>query len=239
MIQSASFQPTNSLLAVLPSEIYQELAPHLEEISLVAKDVLYEPGEVIQYAYFPIQSTLSLVTVLENGSTVETGLVGHEGMLGIPMLLGLPVSPCRAVVQIAGRAFRIEAVQLKMAFDLGGTLQHLLLRYIQARLTQASQNAACNSQHPLEARLCRWLLSVQDSVQSQELAVTQETIAEMLGVRRSSVTVAARALQQAGMIDYKRGRITILSQEALEARSCECYLIIQHQFNWVTITNEF
>jgi CRP-like cAMP-binding protein len=239
MIQSTSFQPTNSLLAVLPSEIYQELAPHLEEISLVAKEVLYEPGEVIQYAYFPIRSTLSLVTVLENGATVETGLVGHEGMLGIPILLGLPVSSCRAVVQIAGRAFRIEAAQLKMAFDLGGILQHRLLRYIQARLTQASQNAACSNQHPLEARLCRWLLSVQDSAQSQALAVTQETIAEMLGVRRSSVTVSARTLQQAGMIDYKRGRITIVNPEALEARSCECYSIIQRQFSWVMTTNEF
>ncbi|MBW4509090.1 MAG: Crp/Fnr family transcriptional regulator [Scytonematopsis contorta HA4267-MV1] len=217
----------NQLLAALPIEEYQNLAPHLESVELPLRQVLHEAGEPIEYVYFPTEAMISLVSIMKDGSTVEVALIGKEGMVGIPVILGGNSTTSQAVVQVAGRGLRLQANILKAQFQLGGQLHYLLLRYIQALFTQISQGAVCNRLHNLEERLARWLLSVQDCLQMQEFPMTQEHIAQMLGSRRSGVTVAAGMLQHAGIISYRRGRINILSRERLEATSCECYGIIK------------
>ncbi|MBW4499373.1 MAG: Crp/Fnr family transcriptional regulator [Scytonema hyalinum WJT4-NPBG1] len=220
----------NRLLAALPANEYQRLVPHLELVKLSLHQVLYEPNEPITHVYFPHEAVGSLVTSMEDGSTIEVGLVGSEGMVGIPVILGGNMTNNRAYVQIPGAAMRMDANILKTEFNRGGPLQTLLLRYCQALLTQVSQSAACNRFHIIEKRLARWMLLVQDSVESDEFALTQEFIAQMLGTRRSGVTEAAGSLQQAGMLRYTRGRITIVNREALEATACECYRVISDEF---------
>jgi CRP-like cAMP-binding protein len=225
------FDPAvNRLLALLPTDVYEQLTPHLELVSLTIHQPIYEIDEPIPHVYFPHHSLISLITSMENGSTIEISLVGREGMAGILAVLGGKTKGHRACVQIAGQAMRMEAATLKAEFDRGGPLQRVLLRYCQALLTQAAQYAACNRFHLTEERLARWLLLVRVCVQNDTFLLTQEFIGEMLGVPRSSVTVAAGNLSQAGLIRYTRGRVTILDGKALEDYSCECYGVIQSEF---------
>lgn len=222
--------PINQLLAALPAEDYQRLLPHLDLVTLTSQQVLYELGEPIFQVYFPNRSIISLINTMEDGATIEVGLVGREGMVGIPAILNDAVSIHRAFVKIPDTALRIRADVLRAEFNRGGALQTLLLRYTQLLLVQLSQSAACNRFHTIEERLARQLLLIQDSLQANEFPLTQEFLAQILGTRRSGVTVAAGALNQAGMIRYTRGRITILNREGLEATACECYQVIQEEF---------
>jgi CRP-like cAMP-binding protein len=215
----------------LPDEDYQRLVPDLEFVELPIKQVLYEPEEPIKHVYFVNQGIVSIVYTTEDGSTVEVGMVGNEGMVGIPVFLGGNMTTTSAFMQVPGTAMRMKAVRIKAEFDLGGSLQKLLLRYTQALLTQISHTAVCNRLNTVEERLARWLLMVADLTQSNEFPLTQEFIAQMLGVRRSGVTVAAGILSQAGMIRYSRGRITILNREDLEATSGESYRMIKTEFS--------
>jgi CRP-like cAMP-binding protein len=218
----------NQLVAALLSiERYQRLIPYLELVELPLRQVLHEPGERIENVYFPTDAMISLVSIMQDGSIIEVALVGKEGMVGIPVILGGEYTTTQAVVQIAGSALRMQANVLKVEFDRPGELQCLLLRYVQALFTRVSQSAACNRLHSIEERLARWLLTVQDCLQTSEFPMTQEYIAQMLGSRRSGVTVAAGILQQAGIISYRRGKIKILNQEGLENTACECYGIIK------------
>lgn len=221
----------NELLAALPEEEYQRLLPHLENVDLVSGEVLSEPGETMTEVYFPTLAMISLVSIMENGSTTEISLVGKEGMVGLPVFLGGNSTTSRAIVQIEGTALKLNGSILKKEFDKGGELQKLLLLYTQALFTQASQNAACNRQHNIEERLARWLLTARDCVMKDELHLTQEFISQMLGTRRSGVTVAAGILQQAGLIRYTRGKISILRAEALSHRACECYRVIKNEYH--------
>jgi CRP-like cAMP-binding protein len=220
----------NRLLAALPMEVYEQLTPHLELVSLTIHQPIYDVDEPISYVYFPYHSLISLITSMEDGSTLEISLVGREGMAGIVAILGGKTKAHRAFVQVTGQAMRMEAATLKAEFDRGGPLQRVLLRYCQALLTQAAQYAACNRFHLTEKRLARWLLLVRDCLQNDTFLLTQEFIGEMLGVPRSSVTVAAGNLSQAGLIRYTRGRVTILDNKALENYACECYGVIQSEF---------
>jgi CRP-like cAMP-binding protein len=221
--------PRNRLLAALPNEEYQRLLPHLELVSLSLNQVLYEIDEPITFVYFPQESIVPLVAPMEDGAIIEVGLVGQSGMVGILAILGGMTKAHRAIVQVADSALRMNATVLRTEFNRGGTLQRLLLRYIQTLLAQATQTLACNRFHPTEERLARWLLLVQDSIQSDEFLLTQEFIGQMLGVRRSSVTIAAGNLSQAGLINYKRGKITIVDRAGLEEFSCECYSVIRDE----------
>lgn len=223
--------PINKLLAALPDEDYQRLLPDLELVEIPIKQVLYEPEEPIKHVYFVNQGIASIVYTTEDGSTVEVGMVGNEGMVGIPVFLGGDMTTTTAFMQVAGTAMKMNAVRLKAEFDLGGSLQKLLLRYTQALLTQITHGAVSNRLNTVEERLARWLLMVADLTQSNEFPLTQEFIAQMLGVRRSGVTVAAGILSQAGMIRYSRGRITILNREDLEATSGDSYRMIKTEFS--------
>ncbi len=223
-------QAVNRLLAALPDAEYQHLIPHLEHVPLSLKQVLYDVGEPIEYVYFPHQSIVSALSTMADGSMVEVGLVGNDGIVGIPAALGDNIATTTTTVQIPNSAMRMKASVLKSEFGRGGVLQSLLLRYIQALYALVSQNAACNRLHHLDGRLARWLLLVYDRVESNELPLTQEFISQMLGVRRAGVTVAANTLQQAGLIRYTRGRITILNREELQAASCECYEFINGEY---------
>lgn len=220
----------NRLLAALPDVEYELLIPHLKLVPLPHEQIIYQAEEPITQIYFPHQAAISLVSIMENGSTVEVGIVSNEGMVGIPVILGGNTTTTTALVQIPGSGMRMNADVLKTLFDQGGAIQSLLLRYIQARFTEISQGCACNRLHTLEERLARWLLTVADRLQSDEFPLTQEFISQMLGVRRSGVTVAASSLSRAGMISYNRGRINILNREGLEATSCECYRVIRNEF---------
>ncbi|MBD1913264.1 Crp/Fnr family transcriptional regulator [Leptolyngbya sp. FACHB-8] len=229
-INQDSGVPVNRLLAALPTEVYQRLLPHLQQVSLVLEQVIYEIDEPAPHVYFPHHSVISLIAPMLDGSVLEIGLVGQEGMAGIFSVLGNRTKAHRAIVQVADSAMRMDAAVLRAEFDRGGPLQRLLLRYVQALFTQASQCAACNRFHTTEERLARWLLLVRDSVQKNEFSLTQEFMGQMLGTRRSSVTVAAGNLSQAGLIRYTRGKITILDQSGLEEFACECYGVIQSEF---------
>ena len=222
--------PENRLLAVLPAEVYEQLTPHLELVALTLRQPIYDVDEPISYVYFPHDSLISLVTSVANGSTIEVSLVGREGMAGIFAILGGKTKAHRAYVQVPGQAMRMSAATLKAEFDRGGPLQSILLRYCQALFSQAAQYVACNRFHPTEQRLARWLLLVRDCMQSDTFLLTQEFIGEMLGVPRSSVTVAAGNLSQAGLIRYTRGQVRVLDGEALENCSCECYGAIRSEF---------
>lgn len=222
--------PINKLLAALPEDDYQRLVPHLEKVSLTKGQVIYEVGEPIEKVYFPTQGIISLVSITENGATSEIGLIGYEGMVGLPVFLGGESINNQAIVQIAGDALIMNAQTLKTEFNRTQGLKERLLLYTQARLTQVSQTAVCNGFHKVEQRLARWLLLVHDCTQTNELPLTQEIIATMIGTRRSGVTVAAGMLSKAGIISYKRGVITILDQQALEAVACECYYLVKSEF---------
>ena len=194
-------------------------------------DVLYEPGIKLRYVYFPITSIVSLLYVMEDGASAEIAIVGNEGILGISLFMGGDTTPSRAVVQSAGHGFRLKAEFLKNEFDRFGTAMHLLLRYTQALITQMAQTAVCNRHHSVDQQLCRWLLLSLDRLASNELSMTQELIANMLGVRREGVTEAAGKLQAAGLIRYSRGKISVLDRPGIEARSCECYEVVKKEFD--------
>ncbi|MFN0317607.1 MAG: Crp/Fnr family transcriptional regulator [Burkholderiales bacterium] len=221
----------NRLLAALPTAEFNRLAPHLELVPMPLGEALYESGGRLQHVYFPANSIVSLLYVMEDGASAEIAVVGHEGILGIALFMGGETTPSRAVVQSAGYGFRLSAQILKEEFNRGGVIMHLLLRYTQALITQMAQTAACNRHHSVEQQLCRWLLLSLDRLPSDELAMTQELIANMLGVRREGVTEAARKLQNAGLIRYSRGRITVLDRRRLEQAVCECYTVVKKEFD--------
>ncbi|MBE9106568.1 Crp/Fnr family transcriptional regulator [Nostoc cf. edaphicum LEGE 07299] len=220
----------NRLLAALPTSDYERLIPHLKLVSLPTRQVIYEPREPITHVSFPQNAVVSIVTIMEDGSTVEVGIVSNEGMVGIPVILGGNTTTTKAFVQVAGAGMQMDADVFKTEFNRGGAIQKLLLRYVRAIYTELTQSCACNRLHTLEERLARWLLTVSDRFESEDFPLTQEFIAQMLGVRRSGVTVAASTLSRAGMICYQRGQISILNREDLEATSCECYRVIQNEF---------
>jgi CRP-like cAMP-binding protein len=221
----------NHLIDALPASNYERLAPHLELIQLPLGDVLYESGGKLRYVYFPTTCIVSLLYVMADGASAEIAIVGNEGILGISLFMGGNTTPSRAIVQSAGHAFRLKAELLTSEFDRYGPTMHLLLRYTQALITQMAQTAVCNRHHSVDQQLCRWLLLSLDRLQSNELSMTQELIANMLGVRREGVTDAAGKLQKAGLIRYQRGRITVLDRLGVEARSCECYQVVKAEFD--------
>jgi len=230
-----SFAPNNPkcnrLLAALPEDTYQALLPSLEPVRLPLGLALYESGGAQGYVYFPTNSIVSLLYVLEDGSSAEIAVTGCEGLVGIALFMGGETTPSRAVVQSAGQGFRIRDSTLKKNFQLGGALQLLLLRFTQALITQMTQTAVCNRHHSVDQQLCRWLLLSLDRLPANELVMTQELIANMLGVRREGVTEAARKLQDEGLIEYSRGRITVLDRPQLEARVCECYAVVKTEYD--------
>lgn len=218
--------PKNKILALLPESDYQRLASYLEPVFLSFGQILYQPREVMRYIYFPTCSMVSLITFLKDSSMTEFALVGNEGVVGIHVFLGGHSTTSHGIVQIEGSALRMDADLVKEEFVRGGVLQKSLLLYTQALLTQIAQNSVCKTHHKIENRLARWLLSVQDCVQKDELLLTQKYIADLLGTRRATVTVAAGNLQDQAMIRYSRGRITILNRKVLKATTCECYELI-------------
>ena len=221
----------NHLLAALPAPDYARLLPDLEPIAMPLGWVVYESGGQIGYVYFPTTSIVSLLYVIENGASAEIAIAGSEGLVGISLFMGGESTPSRAVVQSAGEGYRVKASVLKKEFALGGELQHLALRYTQALITQMAQTAVCNRHHTLDQQLCRWLLLSMDRLPGNGLKMTQELIANMLGVRREGVTVAAGDLQAAGLIHYSRGHIIILDRAGLEQRVCECYAVVKKEFD--------
>ena len=221
----------NHLLGALPTAEFERLAAHLKLVPMPLGEILYEPGEQLQHAYFPTTAIVSLHYVMESGASAETAGVGNEGVVGIALFMGGDTTPSSAVVKTAGHAYRLERRLLKQEFDRSGLLQRLLLRYTQALITQMTQTAACNRHHSVEQQLCRWLLSTLDRVPSHELIITQELVASMLGVRREGITEAAGKLQDAGFIRYRRGHITVLDRPGLETRACECYVVVRNELN--------
>lgn len=213
----------NGLLsALLPAE-YEHLSPHLELVRLTPGKILYNAGNIVRYAYFPKGGAISVLSITEDGRTVEVGMIGNEGMSGVSIILRSNVAPYRVMVQLAGNALRIRGDTLREEFNRGGKLQDLLLRYTHSLLIQVAQSAACNRFHTVEERLCRWLLVSRDRMQTDTIHLTQEFVSHMLGVPRTSLTMIAVTLQKEGLIRYSRGRITILDRSGLEAASCECY----------------
>jgi len=221
----------NHLLAALPDDELERLNPHLELVPLLLGAVLYESGEQMRHVYFPADAIISLLYVMEDGASAEIAVVGNEGIVGISLFMGGETTPSRAIVQSAGHAYRLKGQLLKDEFYRAGPMQHLLLRYTQALLTQMSQTAVCNRHHTVDQQLCRWLLLSLDRLQSNELTMTQELIANMLGVRREGVTEAAGKLQHAGLIHYSRGKITVVDRPGVEARVCECYKVVKKEFD--------
>ncbi|MCE9663358.1 Crp/Fnr family transcriptional regulator [Halomonas sp. M5N1S17] len=221
----------NSMLAALPLDEYQRLAPLLEPVELKLGASLAESGETMRYVYFPTDAIVSLLCVMEDGDSTEIAVVGAEGVVGISLFMGGETTPSRAIVQSAGSAYRLRGPLVKAEFYRAGPLQDLLLRYTQALITQMAQTAVCNRHHSLDQQLCRWLLLSLDRLPTNELRMTQELIANMLGVRREGVTESAGKLQRAGLIAYHRGRITILDRPGLEARVCECYAIVKKEYD--------
>ena len=221
----------NHLLDALPASDYDRIHGHLELVPMGLGDVLYESGAKLRYVYFPTTSIVSLLYVMEDGASAEIAIVGNEGMLGISLFMGGETTPSRAVVQSEGYAFRLKADLLKNEFGRFGPTMQLLLRYTQALITQMAQTAVCNRHHSVDQQLCRWLLLSLDRLQSNDLTMTQELIANMLGVRREGVTEAAGKLQDAGLIHYRRGRISVVDRPGLEARVCECYQVVRTEFD--------
>ena len=223
---------TNRLLAALPKDEYQRLDSHLTAVSLTTGTILYQASQRIETVYFPNSALISSTFRLSNGSTVETGLIGFTGMVGLPVISGNNYSHNRILVLLEDSAMKISAEVLKREFERGNELQRLLLMYADTRLKEVLQLAACNRHHTIEERLARWLLTIQDLTQLKQVPLTQESIGNMLGVRRSSVTLAAGMLQQAGCICYARGKITILNRESLEVKACECYQLLRKNSSW-------
>jgi len=221
----------NHLLAALPDAEWQRWLPQLEWVEMPLGQVLYESGSTLSHVYFPITAIVSLLYVMENGASAEIAVVGREGIVGISLFMGGNSTPSRAVVQSAGQGFRLEAKAMKDEFNRAGSVLHLLLRYTQALITQMAQTAVCNRHHSLDQQLCRWLLLSLDRLQGNELVMTQELIANMLGVRREGVTEGALKLQQAGLIRYARGRISVLDRQGLEQRTCECYAVVKKEYD--------
>jgi len=222
----------NHLLGAIPVAEYEHIFPYLEWVQMPLGKVLYESGDKLHHAYFPTTCIVSKLYVMENGASAEIAVIGNDGMIGVALFMGGGTMPNRAVVQSEGYAYRLRAHRLIQQFDRfggrrSGTLRHLLLRYTQALLTQMAQTAACNRHHSVDQQLCRWLLLSLDRLASNELIMTQELIANMLGVRREGVTEAAGKLHKAGLIDYRRGHITVLDRPGLEARVCECYRVVK------------
>ena len=221
----------NHLFRALPPEARERVFPHLELVELPLGHVLYESGNTLHHVYFPTDSIVSLLYVMEDGASAEIAVVGYEGMVGVALFMGGETTPNRAIVQSAGFAYRLKGALLKSEFSRSGALQHLLLRYTQALLTQMAQTAVCNRHHSVDQQLCRWLLLSLDRLSSNNLTMTQELIANMLGVRREGVTEAAGKLQSKGLIHYSRGRITVLDRPRLEQSSCECYGVVKKEFD--------
>lgn len=219
----------NRILAALPDDAWQRWQPVLEHVELPLGHVLYESGTTMTHMYFPTTAIISLLYVMENGASAEIAVVGNDGLVAVSMFMGGGSTPSRAVVQSAGHGFRLNAKDMKTEFDRGGAVLHLLLRYTQALITQMSQTAVCNRHHTLDQQLCRWLLLSLDRLEGNDLVMTQELIANMLGVRREGVTESASKLQNAGLIRYSRGRITVLDRPGLEKRSCECYAVVKKE----------
>ena len=230
---------TNRLLAALPAEEYARLAPELDLIPMTLGWAIYESGGSLGYVYFPTDAIVSLLYVLADGDSTELGVVGNDGLVGISLFMGGETTPSRAVVQSAGHGYRLRASIVKSEFRQGGALQHLLLRYTQSLITQMMQTAVCNRHHSVDQQLCRWLLLSLDRLPSNELVMTQELIADMLGVRREGVTEAAGNLQAAGLIHYSRGKITVIDREKLEARVCECYAVVRRETDRLLPRGEF
>ncbi len=220
----------NELLAALPADVQLRLKPQLKSMNMPLGQVLSESGDSPQHVFFPTTAIVSLLFVSENGETSEVAVVGREGLVGISVFMGGGSTTSRAVVQCAGQGFRLDAGKMRDEFDLGGAAMHLMLRYTQALITQMAQTAVCNRHHSLDQQLCRWLLLSLDRLEGSELVMTQELIAANLGVRREGVTEAALHLQEAGLIRYARGHITVLDRPALEARTCECYAVVKREY---------
>ena len=220
----------NRLLAVLKKADFERIVTRLEPVSMPLGEVLYESGGKLDWVYFPTDAIVSLLYVMEDGASAEIAVIGREGIVGIALFMGGQTMPNRAVVQSAGQAYRLKGTILTQEFNRSGAVQHLLLRYTLALLTQMAQTAVCNRHHSVDQQLCRWLLLSLDRLPSNELSMTQELIANMLGVRREGVTEAAGKLQKAGLIDYHRGLITVLDRPGLEDRVCECYEVVRAEF---------
>jgi len=221
----------NRLLAALPEAEWQRWLPQLELVEMPLGEVLYESGGTLSHVYFPTTAIVSLLYVMENGASAEIAVVGNEGLVGVSLFMGGESTPSRAVVQSAGQGIRLEARSMKNEFNRAGPTLHLLLRYTQALITQMAQTAVCNRHHSVDQQLCRWLLLSLDRLEGDELVMTQELIANMLGVRREGVTEAALSLQQAALIRYARGHITVLDRSGLEKRSCECYAVVKKEYD--------
>ena len=219
----------NHLLAALPPDVQQRLFSHLELVPLPLGKVLYESGDKLRHVYFPTNSIVSLLYVMENGSSAEISVVGNEGIIGVALFMGGESTPSRAIVQSAGHAYRLLGRRLKAEFNFHSELQQLLLRYTQSLITQMAQTAVCNRHHSVDQQLCRWLLLSLDRLSGTQLNMTQELIANMLGVRREGVTDAAGKLQKQGVIEYSRGHITVLDRAKLELLSCECYAVVKKE----------
>jgi CRP-like cAMP-binding protein len=225
-------QPSlNHLLGALPQPESQRWFPLLEAVNLPLGAVLYESGGTLSHVYFPTTAIVSLLYVMENGASAEIAVVGNEGIVGISLFMGGESTPSRAVVQSAGTGLRLKASVMKEEFNRAGPVLHLMLRYTQALITQMAQTAVCNRHHSLDQQLCRWLLLSLDRLEGNELVMTQELIANMLGVRREGVTEGALKLQHAGLISYARGHIRVLDRPGLEKRSCECYAVVKKEYD--------
>ena len=222
---------SNQLLGALPAAEWQRWLPQLEAVEMPLGQVLYESGSTLSHVYFPTSSIVSLLYVMEDGASAEIAVVGNEGVVGISIFMGGESTTSRAVVQSAGKGWRLAAQAIKEEFNRAGPVLHLLLRYTQALITQMAQTAVCNRHHSLDQQLCRWLLLSLDRLQGSELVMTQELIANMLGVRREGVTESALKLQRAGLIRYARGRISVLDRQGLEQRSCECYAVVKKEYD--------
>ena len=228
---SSSRAKQNQLMAALPEREWRRWRPELEPVEMPLSVVLYESGAPLTHVYFPTTAIVSLLYVMQDGASAEIAVIGNDGLVGIGSFMGGDSTPSRAVVQSAGDGFRMKAETLKREFAHSVPVQHLLLRYTQALITQMAQTAVCNRHHSLDQQLCRWLLLSHDRLQGEELVMTQELIANMLGVRREGVTEGARKLQKAGLIDYSRGHITILDRKGLENMTCECYAVVKKEYD--------
>jgi CRP-like cAMP-binding protein len=231
MMPKTSTRSRNLFISALPDEEYNRLKPHLEKKEMKLGDVVHNPNEPIRYVYFPENAIVSIVTYLEDGSNIETGLIGNEGIGGIGIILSDDVSPREATIQLEGSCLRMKAQTFKEEFARGGEINRLALRFVFAFIGQASQNAACANHHRIETRLARWLMMIHDRIEGDELKITQEFIAQMLGVHRPSVTESAVKLQERNLIKYARGRITILDRSGLENAACECYCVIKDEYD--------
>ena len=223
-------RPINRLLAALPEHLYQNFVPHLQLVELPQHTVLYNAGEYYDYAYFPSHSIVSTVAIMENGSTTEIGVIGNEGMVGLPIILNTGYTNSTAIVQVGNGGYKMPATVLQNEMNRHEELKHLLMCYVQARIVELGQTAACNRYHNVEQRFARWLLTVSENIQKNEFQLTQEFISQMLGVRRSGVSEVAGKFQREGILTYSRGKIKIISQTKLKASSCECYGLIQREF---------